>query len=190
MMFPVSAYINCSQVLENGTMSCLFNVFLWKDSVPALWNTKSNMYCAGLSNWRLIKGNWTYALMLSTMGGGERMSLKIQLRMWAMTLFNLRIRLMSTQILLLGCGSRNPFDIFWGSDTNNGAWNTKSFFTISPWREIFSQVQPRSIFSKNAKPSKGMKCYLPKKCDHTYGRVSFSKQCWFCCFLKYELPHL
>lgn len=25
------------------------------------------MYCAGLSNWRLIKGNWTYALMLSAM---------------------------------------------------------------------------------------------------------------------------
>ena len=57
MMFPVSAYINCSRVLENGTGSCLFNVFLWKDSVPALWNTKSSMYYAGLSNWRLIKGN-------------------------------------------------------------------------------------------------------------------------------------
>lgn len=30
MMFPVSAYINCSQVLENGSVSCLLMCFFGK----------------------------------------------------------------------------------------------------------------------------------------------------------------
>lgn len=30
MMFPVSAYVNCSQVLENGSVSCLLMCFFRK----------------------------------------------------------------------------------------------------------------------------------------------------------------
>lgn len=76
----------------------------------------------------------------------QRMHLTIHPRVWAMTSSHLRTRLRFTQILPVRCGRRNHSDIFWGSDTNNGAWNTKSFFTINPQGDTFFQVQSTGIF--------------------------------------------
>ena len=79
----------------------------------------------------------------------RRLHLTIQPRMWAMTLSTLRTRRRFTQILLVGCGSRNHFDIFWGSDTNNGgSVKYKVIFTISPQGDIFFQVQPKYVFKE------------------------------------------
>ena len=102
----------------------------------------------------------------------QRMHLTIHPRVWAMTSFHLRTRLRFTQILPVRCGRRNHSDIFWGSDTDNGAWNTKSFFTINPQGDTFFPVQSTGIFffSKEckAKHSKGIGCYFIKSWSYIW----------------------
>lgn len=62
MMFSVSAYINCSQVLENCSVSRLLICLEKKHA--AFQCTVSNVFKAVLSNWRLIRVHWLYVWVL------------------------------------------------------------------------------------------------------------------------------
>lgn len=53
-MFPVSTYVNCSQVLENCSVSSILICFFRKAAHCSL-ETESNVFQAVLSNWRLIR---------------------------------------------------------------------------------------------------------------------------------------
>lgn len=70
MMSSVFASINCSQVSENGSASCL-SMLVFRNSVVAPWYSKNSVHCVELPNWGLMKGTRTCGLMLSTSWKGR-----------------------------------------------------------------------------------------------------------------------